>query len=269
MPELPEVETVRSAMAEFLMGRRVQDVWCSGKRLREPLTRRRVQSLMGDRFLAARRRAKYLLLDLESGRTLLVHLGMTGNLIFRHDRQLHDHLILQLDSGPPLVYADPRRFGLVLLLDEAGLSRCRWLQRLGVEPLSDDFTAEKLHPICRRSQRLIKSLLLDGTVVVGVGNIYANEALFRAGIRPTLRCPRLSKARVTKLVEEVRTVLRQAIARGGTTISDYLGSGSGGRFQQELAVYGRKGEPCRTCGKTLKGIVVAGRSTVYCPCCQH
>ena len=268
MPELPEVETVRAAMAAHLVGRTVTGVWTSGLRLREPLSRARVRSLAGERFTGARRRAKFLLLELSSGRTLLVHLGMSGNLIFREGRRLHDHVVLTLDEGLPLVYADPRRFGLFQVLTPRQLERSRWLRQLGVEPLSDDFDAGYLRAAAKGRSLPIKSLLLDGRVVAGLGNIYACEALFGARIRPTTPAGRIGPRRAERLVEEIKTVLRRAVARGGTTISDYLGSGSGGRFQQELAVYGRAGEGCVVCDRPLRNRAIAGRSTFYCTRCQ-
>ena len=270
MPELPEVETVRRAMERHLIGRRITDVWTSGKRLREPQPRALLRSLVGQRFEEARRRAKYLLLGVDSGRVLLVHLGMTGNLVFRADRQKHDHLIIGLDSlsSPPLVFADARRFGMLLVLNRAELANSPYLRHLGVEPLSRDFDADYLHGCCRGRKRPIKNVLLDGRVVVGIGNIYASEALFGAGIRPTARAGRLSRARLETLTREIKNVLRRALRRGGTTISDYLGSGEGGRFQQELAVYGRADESCVVCERPVKSVVLAGRSSFYCPSCQ-
>ena len=269
MPELPEVETVRAAMERHLVGRSIITVWTSRKRLRRPLPRARLQSLAGDRFCAARRRAKYLILELDSGRVLLVHLGMTGNLVFRPERRQHDHLRLEFDAGPPLVFADPRRFGLVDLLDPGQVSADPDLVHLGVEPLSPDFDVDYLHACCRGRQRPIKNLLLDGRIVVGVGNIYASESLCRAGIRPTARAGRLSRERLARLVAQIKAVLEASICLGGTTISDYLGSGSGGRFQQQLAVYGRAEEACLVCDAPVRAIVQAGRSSFYCPKCQR
>lgn len=269
MPELPEVETVRRAMEAHLLGRAVTHAWTSGLRLREPLSRRRVRSLVGETFTVAQRRAKFLLFGLASGRTLLVHLGMTGNLVFYGDRRRHDHVVLDLDEGPPLVYHDPRRFGLYQVLNAAELARSRWLRDLGIEPLSPSFDAAYLRTACHGRRRPIKSLLLDGRIVVGVGNIYASEALFAARIRPTTAAGSIGVERAERLVHEIKTILRRAILQGGTTISDYMGSGSGGRFQQELAVYGRAGEGCIVCDRPVKSAVLSGRSTFYCTRCQH
>lgn len=260
-------------MATHLVGRRVTGAWTDGLRLREPVSRASVRSLVGERFEGARRRAKFLLFPLSSGRTLLVHLGMTGNLVFRSGENAeptaHDHVLLDLDHGPPLVYADPRRFGLFQVLTAARLTRSRWLRNLGVEPLTDDFDADFLLDACRSRSRPIKSLLLDGHIVGGVGNIYASEALFGARIRPTTPSGRISRPRMQRLVAEIKAVLQRAIDCGGTTINDYLGSGDGGRFQQELAVYGRAGEGCIVCDKPITNKVLSGRSTFYCTTCQH
>ena len=268
MPELPEVETVRSAMQRHLLGARITGVWTSRKRLREPLPRARLASLVGDRFTRATRRAKYLLLDLDSKRTLLVHLGMSGNLLFRDNQVLHDHVVFSLDRFK-LVFSDPRRFGMVLVLEPDELEHCRYLQRIGPEPLSAAFDVDYMWSMCRARARPIKNLLLDGHVVAGIGNIYASEALFRAGIRPAVRASRLSKKRVAVLVEQIKAVLREAIRQGGTTVSDYLGSGHGGRFQQQLAVYGRADENCTVCDAPMRSQVLAGRSSFYCPECQR
>jgi len=268
MPELPEVETVRAGMERHLVGRRITRVTTSNKPLRQPLPRARLRALKGDRFVAARRRAKFLLLDLESTRTVLVHLGMTGNLLFRPGGHKHDHVVFTLDEGPPLVYADSRRFGMVLVLTPDELATCSHLTRLGPEPLASDFDAEYLKARCQRRTRPIKTVIMDSQIVVGVGNIYASEALFRAGIRPATPAGRLGRERLARLVREIKTVLRESIRQGGTTISDYQGAGEGGRFQQRLAVYGRAGENCLVCDAPVESAVLAGRSTFYCRRCQ-
>lgn len=268
MPELPEVETVRRAMERHLTDKRIVDVTTSGKRLREPVPRNRLRSLRDARFTAARRRAKYLLLDLDTSHTLLVHLGMSGNLLFREGGEKHDHAVFILDHGPPLVYADPRRFGMILALTPEERAACSYLNRLGVEPLDAAFDAAYLREHCRGRNRPIKTLIMDSRVVVGVGNIYASEALFRAGIRPTTPAGRLGGQRLERLVRQIKEVLRSAIRQGGTTISDYQGAGAGGRFQQHLSVYGRAGENCLVCDRPVENLVLAGRSTYYCRRCQ-
>jgi formamidopyrimidine-DNA glycosylase len=268
MPELPEVETVCRAMARHLVGKRIVGVTTSNKRLREPLPRERLRNLAGSRFVAARRRAKFLLLDLDSGPTLLVHLGMSGNLLFRPGGEKHDHAIFELDDGPPLVYSDPRRFGMILILAPDELETNPYLDRLGVEPLDDSFDVDFLRGRCKDRSRPIKSLIMDGHIVVGVGNIYASEALFRAGIRPTTPAGRIGKQRIERLVTAIKEILSAAIRQGGTTVRTYKGTGTGGRFQQQLSVYGRGDENCLVCDRPIESLVLAGRSTFYCRRCQ-
>lgn len=269
MPELPEVETVRGAMERHLLGRPITRVHTSDKRLREPLPRTQLRALVGDRFAAARRRAKFLLLDLQSGRTLLVHLGMTGNLLFRPRGEKHDHVAFEFDDGSCLVFSDPRRFGLVLVFASPDEERaCRYFNKLGPEPLSKAFNARYFADRCQHRKSPIKVVIMDNPVVVGVGNIYASEALFRAHIHPATPASAVDAERLGQLVVEIKKVLRAAIRQGGTTISDYRGSGSGGRFQQRLKVYGREGEGCRACGAPIESLYLGGRNTFYCPSCQ-
>lgn len=268
MPELPEVETVCRAMRRYLVGRTITRVRVAGKKLRQPLPAGRLRALAGHTFTSARRRAKYLLLGLDNDQTLLIHLGMTGNLLFRPAGLKHDHVVFELDRDDPLVFSDPRRFGMVLVLGPGEEGGHAYLSHLGVEPLSAAFDPSYLLEACSRRGRPVKNLIMDGRVVVGVGNIYASEALFRAGIHPQRNAGSLGAAACQLLTDEIKEVLAQAIRRGGTTISDYRGSGEGGRFQQELMVYGRAGEPCRTCANPIQSLVMAGRNTFFCPQCQ-
>jgi formamidopyrimidine-DNA glycosylase len=268
MPELPEVETVRSAMARHLTGRTINSIDVSGKPLREPVPEDRLLELPGRRFSEARRRAKYLILSLDDGSSVLIHLGMSGNLLFRDEYQLHDHVIFHLDHGPALVFNDPRRFGLLLVLETGEEAICPYLCDLGAEPLGPEFNGDYLHSFCRNRSRPIKNLIMDSRIVAGIGNIYASEALFRAGIRPTTQGRRLSRRRSASLAEEIKQVLAEAIEAGGTTVNDYKGSGEGGRFQQELAVYGRADENCFVCDSPIRNRVLAGRSSFYCSNCQ-
>ena len=227
MPELPEVETVRNAMECHLLGRPITRVRVSAKRLREPLPRAALRSLLGDCFAAARRRAKFLLLDLQAGRTLLVHLGMSGNLLLRPWGTKHDHVGFEFADGGAVVFNDPRRFGLVRVLDAGEEHTCRYLQHLGPEPLSRAFNARYLHAQCQRRKSPIKNVIMDHRTVVGVGNIYASEALFRARIHPATPAAALDPPRLAVLAQEIKKVLRAAIDQGGTTISDYQGIGGG------------------------------------------
>jgi len=273
MPELPEVETVRRALAAHAAGRRVVAVEGSPVDMRRPLDPARIASRMTNRTLAVpRRRGKYLLLDVEGGGSLLVHLGMSGRLMLqdRDEPALpHTHLRLRLDDGRELRLVDPRRFGLAWWLDAGEEDRDPALAQLGVEPLGGTLVA--LLPALLKPRRApLKSLLLDQRLVAGVGNIYANEALWRARIHP-LRAPRrTSTARLEALAHAVEEVLREAVAEGGTTIRDFASpEGSFGYFAVRLAAYGRAGLPCPRCHAPLKAAVLGARQTVWCPSCQR
>jgi len=239
-------------------------------RLRYPLPRDLPRKVAGQRIVRVGRRAKYLLLGLESG-TLLLHLGMSGNLRVvpaATPRVPHDHFDLVLDSGRALRFNDPRRFGsLVYTSGEAGAHPL--LERLGPEPFSKAFDADYLYRITRRRRVAIKQLLMNSQLLVGVGNIYASEALFRARLRPGRAARSLTRADAARLVRAVRAVLRQAIRSGGTTLRDYLGAdGAPGYFRQRLYVYERRGKPCRRCGSPVRAMTQGQRSTYYCPTCQ-
>ena len=270
MPELPEVETTRRGIAPHLEGRRVRRALLRRPDLRWPIPREIETELPGQRIETVRRRAKYLLLEAERGSAIL-HLGMSGCLRVLPQgtpAQAHDHVDLELDSGALLRLTDPRRFG-ALLWQPAG-SLHELLRGLGPEPLSEAFNADYLATRCAGRKSPIKHLLMDQGVVVGVGNIYAAESLFRAGIHPARAAGRVSVARLERLVAAVKTILAHAIERGGTTLRDFLNpDGEPGYFEQELFVYGRAGEPCKACGATLKAADWGQRATVYCPRCQR
>jgi formamidopyrimidine-DNA glycosylase len=239
-------------------------------RLRYPLPRDLPRRVAGQRILRVGRRAKYLLLELESG-TLLLHLGMSGNLRVvpaATPRLRHDHFDLVLDSGVALRFNDPRRFGS--LIYTGGEPREHpLLERLGPEPFSAAFDADYLYRITRGRRVAIKQLLMNSQLVVGVGNIYASEALFRARLRPGRAARSLTRADAARLVRAIRAVLRQAIRSGGTTLRDYLGAdGAPGYFRQRLYVYERRGQPCRRCGTPVRAVTQGQRSTYYCPSCQ-
>lgn len=271
MPELPEVETTRRGIKPHVTGARVTEVIVHRRDLRLPIPPH-IEALTGQRFLAVDRRSKYLVLHLTGQHVLLIHLGMSGSLRIADPSEAwkkHDHLALTLSTGKQLRYHDPRRFGLVLPLLENELATHPLLVALGPEPLSEAFTAAHLAAAFAKRGSAVKVALMDASIVVGVGNIYASEALFRAGIRPGTAANRVSKARLEKLVAAVRAVLEQAIAAGGTTLRDFLNADSApGYFKQELFVYGRAGEPCRVCGKAIQQTVLGQRSTFWCPCCQ-
>ena len=279
MPELPEVEVILRRIAPALTGRTIRKV-CTGTDGRVFATARAtLKRRLSDRGIQAlTREGKYLLLHLDDGGRLLLHLGMTGQLLLvdrpaEGKRRLNIkpdiHIHLRLDFGnqiPSLVFRDPRRFGLVSLL-EPGCC-CARLQKLGTDALRA--TGAQLFSATRGRKSAIKNLLLDQSVLAGYGNIYADEALFRAGIRPTTPCSRLSEERCAALIKEGKRVMRRAIAAGGSSISDYQHPDGGrGRFQQQHQVYGRKKEPCPRCGAIIARSVLAGRSTYYCPRCQR
>jgi formamidopyrimidine-DNA glycosylase len=268
VPELPEVETTCRGIAPHLTGRRLVD-WV----LRVPALRWPVaipEELRGQPIRSVRRRAKYLLIGFDHG-ALILHLGMSGSLriLPAHAPLLkHDHVDLCLDDGRILRLNDPRRFGSLHWQPEP--VDAHWLLAgLGVEPLTPAFDGEYLKTAARGRRVAVKQFLMDGHVVVGVGNIYANEALFLARIRPTRAAGRISLPAYQALAGAVRQVLGAAIAMGGTTLRDFVNQdGQPGYFKQSLWVYGREGEPCKVCGTTLKGIRQGQRATVYCPVCQ-
>ena len=271
MPELPEVETTRRGIAPLAVGHRVAAITIYDRRLRWPVPATLERKLAGRRIDAIDRRSKYLLFRV--GRdTLLLHLGMTGSLrAFTRapPREAHDHFDLVLDSGVTLRYRDPRRFGALLWLPPPA-ARHPLLASLGPEPFDPACDARYLWQATRRRTAAIKLGLMDNRLIVGVGNIYANEALFRAGIRPTVRANRVSLARYARLVDAVRETLADAIAKGGSTLRDYVDSrGEPGYFQLEYRVYGREGQPCRVCGTAIRSVRLGGRATMFCPRCQR
>ena len=269
MPELPEVEVTRLSFADRIAGAQVQSVHL-GKALRWPLGCAPAQ-LLGRTVLAVRRRGKYLLLDLDRG-LLLLHLGMSGSLSFaRHLAALgkHDHFELRTSHGT-LRLNDPRRFGAVVYAEsEDAAVASKLLGKLGMEPLSDDFDVSRFHAGLKQRKAAIKQVLLAGDVVVGVGNIYASETLFLAGIRPTQSAARLSRPRVARLHAAIRDVLGRAVAGGGSTLRNFSSAaGEKGHFQLEAMVYARAGQACRVCGTLVKSLRQGQRSTFYCPHCQ-
>ncbi|MDI9728857.1 bifunctional DNA-formamidopyrimidine glycosylase/DNA-(apurinic or apyrimidinic site) lyase [Stutzerimonas stutzeri] len=270
MPELPEVETTRRGIEPHLVGQRVSRVLVRDRRLRWPIPEDLDVRLSGQRIEAVERRAKYLLIRAETG-TLIVHLGMSGSLRLvdaASPAAKHEHVDILLESGQALRYTDPRRFGAMLWSDEP-LAHVL-LASLGPEPLGEDFDGDRLYRLSRGRSMAVKPFIMDNAVVVGVGNIYASEALFAAGIDPRRPAGSISRARYLKLGEEIRRILAMAIERGGTTLRDFVGGdGKPGYFQQELFVYGRGGEFCRNCGGTLREIRLGQRASVYCGRCQR
>ncbi|HXJ36323.1 MAG TPA: bifunctional DNA-formamidopyrimidine glycosylase/DNA-(apurinic or apyrimidinic site) lyase [Candidatus Eisenbacteria bacterium] len=270
MPELPEVETIVRGLAPALDGRIVREVVVREPRLRVTLASDFATRLGGRRLGTMRRLGKYMLTPLDDGRVWLVHLGMTGRLTLAGARPLplvHDHVVLRLDDQRTLTYNDPRRFGRLDVLEPGAVPG---VVGPGVDALDDALSAAWLFARSRKRRTSVKALLMDQRQVAGLGNIYVSELLFRAGVRPRRRAALLTRDECTRIVEAMRAVLGEAIGRGGSSISDYRdGFDQAGSFQDEHLVYDRAGEPCRRCGGPIKGVVVVGRSTFYCPRCQR
>ncbi|MFK7912412.1 MAG: bifunctional DNA-formamidopyrimidine glycosylase/DNA-(apurinic or apyrimidinic site) lyase [Pseudomonadales bacterium] len=273
MPELPEVETTVRGVRPHVTGQRLVGWTLRNASLRWPVEL--PAALRGQTFHSATRAAKYLLLELDSGR-LILHLGMSGSLRIVPVGQApmkHDHLDFELSSGWLLRFNDPRRFGSVHFHSHAEQARSgdHWLlANLGPEPLSDGFDGAYLMSRSRKRKQAVKNFLMDGRIVVGVGNIYANEALFLAGIRPTVPAGKVTRVAYDALARAVKGVLGAAIEMGGTTLRDFVGTqGEPGYFKQRLNVYGREGLPCRECETVLKPVRIGQRASVYCPNCQR
>jgi formamidopyrimidine-DNA glycosylase len=291
MPELPEVETVRMGLAPVLEHRRLTHVETRRGDLRVPFPPHFDERLSGRRVERLSRRAKYLLADLDSGETLIMHLGMSGRFSvhgkegglklgnYVHERSKpgtrrgpHDHVIIETDAPAEIVFTDHRRFGLMLLADTASLASHPLFNGLGPEPLSASFSARFLEKALHGRRTPIKSALLDQRTVAGLGNIYVCEALFHAGVSPKRLAGTIRGERATALVRAIRSVLRTAIRAGGSSLRDYAQTdGALGEFQHRFTVYDREGEPCRRagCRGTVKRIVQSGRSTFFCPKCQR
>ena len=269
MPELPEVETTRRGVAPHVVGRRITRLVIYDGRLRWPVPKALPGHAQGRTIEAVDRRSKYLLFRLGTG-TLLVHLGMTGSLrLYRNapPRRPHDHIDIELDDGVLLRYHDPRRFGAMLWM--SGEGQHPLLAKLGPEPFDAAFSADYLYAKTRGRRASVKVTLMDSHVVVGVGNIYANESLFRAGIRPAAPAGRVSRPRLERLIAAVREVLHEAIAKGGSTLRDFVDSnGEPGAFQLGYRVYAREGLPCHVCGTPIRATRLGQRASFHCPRCQ-
>ncbi|XDA98317.1 bifunctional DNA-formamidopyrimidine glycosylase/DNA-(apurinic or apyrimidinic site) lyase [Sulfitobacter sp. LCG007] len=283
MPELPEVETVRRGLAPVMEGAVIALAEVNRPDLRWPFPQDMAARLAGQRVERLRRRSKYILADLSSGETLLIHLGMSGRMlvsgdplgVFVHDHpapEKHDHVVLKMENGARITFNDPRRFGAMDLIATATAEAHKLLAGLGPEPLGNAFHADHLVNAFRGRRTPVKAALLDQRTVAGLGNIYVCEALFRAGIRPTRLAGRISGARVAGLVPIIRDVLNEAIEAGGSSLRDYRrADGELGYFQHSFDVYGRENQPCRTdgCGSAVSRIVQSGRSSFYCARCQR
>ena len=270
MPELPEVETTRSGISPGLVGQHIRAVIVREHRFRWPIPDTLPALLKNQQVLSVTRRSKYLLIHVSKG-IVIIHLGMSGSLRLLHSTrppEKHDHVDIIMANGCVLRFNDPRRFGCVLYTTDP-IERHPLIQHLGPEPLSDDFTSDYFADRCRLRKLPVKNFIMDAKVVVGVGNIYANEALFLSGIHPNRTPDSLSNDEVAALTHNIRTILAQAIKRGGTTLKDFSNAdGKPGYFAQELLVYGKKGMPCTACNTTLLEVRLQNRSSVFCPQCQ-
>ncbi|OYY94127.1 MAG: DNA-formamidopyrimidine glycosylase [Hydrogenophilales bacterium 28-61-23] len=270
MPELPEVETVRLGLTPHLAGRMLYGACVREPRLRWPVPAKLNELVDGQRIHRIDRRGKYLLVQMDQG-SLIIHLGMSGSLRLTTTAtkpEKHDHLDLLLANDGVLRYRDPRRFGA--LLWSAHPEQHPLIAHLGLEPLGESFSDASLHALCQGRKTAIKLLLMDAHLIVGVGNIYANESLFHAGIDPLLAAGNLTRPRCARLVDAVKNTLTKSILAGGSSLRDFVdGHGNPGYFQQTYFVYGRAGEPCRACGITVLQIRQSNRSTFYCPHCQR
>lgn len=270
MPELPEVETTRRGLETHIINRKVERVVIRQHSLRWPVPEDLEEHLHQQPLLSLGRRGKYLLFQFPAGH-MIAHLGMSGSLRIvtpAEDPGYHDHLDIEFAGGIVVRFNDPRRFGAILWTGEP-LDEHKLLQHLGPEPLTQAFDADYLFQKSRKRKQAVKTFIMDSKVVVGVGNIYANEALFKAGIRPTRAAGSISRSRYQRLTQEIKQTLGSAIEQGGTTLRDFVGGdGKPGYFQQQLSVYGRQGLACKNCARPLIEVRLAQRSTVHCKHCQ-
>jgi len=290
MPELPEVESIRRMLKRSVVGRTIVAAKVTEPRLRRRVAPALARAVVGRRIEGVGRRAKYLIVRLSGGDAIVVHLGMSGTITHRESRagidragsgnppdglsgqvdSAHDHAVLELDDGSRIVYNDPRRFGLLKLIPLDGLAASEELRALGPEPLSRAFDAAYLAEKARARRLAIKNLIMDQRIVAGIGNIYAAEILFRAGVRPARRAGGLKRAEIERIVAAAPCVLKEAIGRRGTTFRSYRDSrGRPGGFAGRLRVYGREGEPCYRCSTPIRNLMVGQRASFFCPRCQR
>jgi len=281
MPELPEVETVRKGLQQYMEGQSIGKVQVFISKLRWELPESFEKNLINQTITTMARRGKYLILEVSNGHCLIVHLGMTGSFAifstngfpkYDHSRRdKHDHVVFHLGNGTVIAYNDPRKFGMMDLIPESKLSIYPPLKTLGVEPLGNGFDEKYLKYHLDRRSSPVKNFLLDQKVIAGIGNIYASEALWRAGISPRRKANRISQKKASLLVKAIRDVLNDAIKSGGSTLRNYRSvAGNLGYFQHQFCVYDQEGEPCsnENCDGQINRIVQTGRSTFYCPSCQ-
>ena len=283
MPELPEVETIMRGISPFLEGETIKNIKLNRADLRWPFPENFARRLKGAKVLNLKRRSKYILIDLSTNETLLIHLGMSGKILVSGSKmgnyfyelakaKKHDHVIFLLSDGTVVTYNDPRRFGAMDLANTKDLNNHKFLKRLGPEPLGNDFNSYYLKKKLSKKESPIKNVLLDQSLVAGLGNIYVCEALFMSGISPKKKAAKISKNKCEALVKNIRTVLISAIEAGGSSLKDFTDiQGNSGYFQFEFFVYGREKESCKTinCDRKIKRVSQSGRSSFYCPSCQR
>ncbi len=274
MPELPEVETVCRGLAQTIIGDKFLSVTQKREGLRTPFPENMAAILEGRKIKSVARRAKYILIGLDSDVSLIVHLGMSGKLVVSEDNTIyqekkHDHVIFKTSTGKTITYNDPRRFGLIDIVKNSDINHHKLFSHLGVEPLSEDFTSEYFCSYIKNKNQNIKVLIMDQSFVVGVGNIYASESLFSSKICPKRPANSINQVEAKLLIKEIRNVLNAAIESGGSTLRDYVrSSGDAGYFQHYFNVYNKEGKPCSKCATEIVKIKQAGRATYYCPSCQ-
>ncbi len=276
MPELPEVEVVKRGLEPHLVGRSITKVWHNGKKLRTDVPHQDMRRhLVGTRVVCLKRRAKFLILEMSNHMLLIIHLGMTGKLgLFKPSslQMVHDHVAWKLDNGMELRFNDVRRFGSISLIGAGQRSKLEdtFFKTTGPEPFDETFNAAYLRKKAAGRSVPVKNFIMNNGVVAGIGNIYANESLFAAGIRPTRPAGKIGQKKWAELIEKIREVLTRAISCGGSSISDFIGaSGEKGYFQINFCVYGRSGEKCQHCGSVIKAIKLGGRASFFCPKCQR
>ena len=283
MPELPEVETIMRGISPFLEGATIKKIQLNRADLRWPFPENFASRIKEAKVLNLKRRSKYILVELSTGETLLIHLGMSGKILVSNSKignyfyesaqaSNHDHVIFTLNDGTVITYNDPRRFGAMDLTKTDDLNNHKFLQKLGPEPLGNNFNSEYLKIKLSKKESPIKNVLLDQSIVAGLGNIYVCEALFMSGISPKKIASKISKNKCEELVQNIRAILISAIKAGGSSLKDFTDiQGNSGYFQFEFYVYGRENEYCKTtnCDRKIKRISQSGRSSFYCPCCQR
>ena len=271
MPELPEVETTCRGIAPHLVNATITKIIIRQHKLRWPIDKQLPSILKQQQITTITRRGKYILIEIATTGTLILHLGMSGRITIvtaNTPIQKHDHLDIILDTGKCLRYHDPRRFGCVLFTSSDPLQH-KLLAHLGPEPLTKIFTGKYLYNRAKTKKIMIKKFIMDSVVVVGVGNIYASEALFAANIHPTTICNTIDLAQYTLLVKHIKVILKKSIQQGGTTLKDFLNAdGKPGYFVQSLSVYGRENAPCNNCQTAISKVIIAGRASFYCGVCQ-